>query len=348
MLNDAPLAGFWYVAGASGAFPKRELVPATLLGKSVVLGRGDDGVVFALRDFCPHRGVPLRYGAFDGREIECCYHGWCFNTRGVCTRILSFTDDNATDISRIKVTGYPVREVAGVIWIYLPVDDKRLPDPLPDLPELPVVPGGSFFHVDSIAFPCNIDQAAIGLMDPAHGPFVHRSWWWRTRRSVHEKSKTFRSHGLGFKMVSHKPSTNSRAYKILGGQPRTEIAFQLPGRRTEHIQFGANYVLLLTALTPTGDDATMLHQFVYSSRSLLTRLWPLLKPFGRAFLRQDLEIVRKQREGLEGDHPPLMLMGDADQQAVWYYKLKRDYRLAQSEGRPFVNSVPEKVLRWRS
>jgi len=28
-------------------------------------------------------------------------------------------------------------------------------------------------------FHCGIDHAVIGLMDPAHGPYVHAHWWWR-------------------------------------------------------------------------------------------------------------------------------------------------------------------------
>ena len=30
--------------------------------------------------------------------------------------------------------------------------------------------------------PCNVDHGIIGLMDPAHGPFVHQAWWWRSAR----------------------------------------------------------------------------------------------------------------------------------------------------------------------
>ena len=83
--------------------------------------------------------------------------------------------------------------------------------------------------------PCAIDHAVVGLMDPAHGPFVHRSWWWRSARSIHEKSKGFAASPYGFTMVRHAPSKNSKAYKLLGGAPETEISFSLPGVRIEHI-----------------------------------------------------------------------------------------------------------------
>jgi hypothetical protein len=76
-------------------------------------------------------------------------------------------------------------------------------------------------------------------------------------------------------------------------------------------------------------------------------LKPLLRPFVRAFLRQDRDIMVMQQEGLKFD-PPLMLIDDADRQAKWYYRLKNEYRRARAEGRPFENPVQDRVLRWRS
>ena len=62
--------------------------------------------------------------------------------------------------------------------------------------------------------PCNVDHGIIGLMDPAHGPFVHQSWWWRSEGSIHAKEKQFEplddsEHGgrnAGFRMAAHAPS----------------------------------------------------------------------------------------------------------------------------------------------
>ena len=46
--------------------------------------------------------------------------------------------------------------------------------------------------------------------------------------------------------------------------------------------------------------------------------------------------------------PDLMLVGYADIQARWYYRLKREYRAARAENRPFDNPVEKRTLRWRS
>lgn len=341
------LRNLWYVASPSGALARGKSMPLTLLGEAVLLLRDDAGTVSAIKDFCPHRGIPLRHGRFDGCEVECCYHGWRFNTQGVCTSVPSLADDK-TDISKIRTGSYPVAEQDGIIWIYMRAPGHSDAPPAP--PAMPVTLTGGFRHVDSVTFPCDIDHAVIGLMDPSHGPYVHRSWWWRSTRSMHVKEKTFAPRPLGFAMVRHSPSKNSRAYRILGGSGTrsTEIMFQLPGLRSEHITLGAKNVLLLTALTPVSATETRLHQFFYTDIGFANAILPLVRPFGKRFIGQDMDIVTKQQEGLTENHPPLMLLGDADAQALWYYRLKKEYIAALSEARPFQNPLKERILRWRS
>ena len=346
MSQSELLYDYWYVALPAGKLARAAMQPVTLLGQQVLLLRDKDGRVSALRDFCPHRGMPLRHGQFDGCEVECCYHGWRFDMDGKCTSIPSLVDQN-TDISKIKSGRFECFEKDGLIWVYI-TDPARPSQPATPPPDMPVALDGGFKLVDSLHFPCHIDHAVIGLMDPAHGPYVHRSWWWRTKKSMHAKQKPFAPVGRGFKMVSHKPSSNSRAYKILGGDRTTEIEFQLPGLRTEHITIGKHHVVLLTALTPIDANNTMLHQFMYTTLPLLKLLRPLLLPFGKAFLQQDYKVVKMQQEGLTPGHPSLMLFGDADAQALWYFRLKKESLAAHAEQRPFENGLRAKTLQWRS
>ncbi|NCY26472.1 MAG: aromatic ring-hydroxylating dioxygenase subunit alpha [Alphaproteobacteria bacterium] len=342
------LYDFWYVAAHSGQLKRGQMHALKMLGQPVLLGRDNNNQVFALRDFCPHRGIPLRYGRFDGHEIECCYHGWCFNTQGACTKVPSLAPGDKADISRIKAGRFACIEQEGAIWVYMPPPGVRAAEPQAGPPTTPGPQDKQYYWVDSVTLPCHVDHAVIGLMDPAHGPFVHAAWWWRTQRSMHLKEKQFAPTKLGFKMVSHKPSSNSRAYKILGGDRMTEIAFNLPGLRTEHIMIGTRQISLLTALTPVDEKATVLHQFVHATSPALKALLPLLRPFGRAFIQQDAKVVKMQQEGLQPGHPTLMLLGDADQQALWYFKIKKDWLAATSQNAPFENRIPEKTLRWKS
>lgn len=39
-------------------------------------------------DICPHRLIPLSEGRItDNKELQCAYHGWCFEASGKCTAI---------------------------------------------------------------------------------------------------------------------------------------------------------------------------------------------------------------------------------------------------------------------
>jgi phenylpropionate dioxygenase-like ring-hydroxylating dioxygenase large terminal subunit len=184
-------------------------------------------------------------------------------------------------------------------------------------------------------------------MDPAHGPYVHQQWWWRSKASQHEKAKRFEPREQGFAMVRHEPSRNSRAYAILGGEPLTEITFRIPGLRWEHVTVGKRQVLSLTCLTPVGPKRTRITQIVWSDHPAFLFLKPFIAAGARAFLRQDGDMVNLQNLGLKYD-PALMWIDDADRQAKWYQQLKREWTASRREGRAFINPVEPVTLRWRS
>src|SRR5271169_2356959 len=83
---------FWYPAIRSDEIYGANLAKATLLEVPLVIGRTIEGKPFAMRDSCPHRGMPLSYGHFDGKNLQCCYHGWEFDAcSGRCLAIPSLT-----------------------------------------------------------------------------------------------------------------------------------------------------------------------------------------------------------------------------------------------------------------
>ena len=207
--------------------------------------------------------------------------------------------------------------------------------------------GGGPKLIDRTDFDTHIDQAVVGLMDPTHGPYVHQQWWWRSSSSQHAKAKAFEPRPMGFCMVRHPPSSNSRAYKLLGGAPETEITFRLPGLRWEHIQVGKRQALALTCLTPVNETKTRITQIVWSDHPVMTLLKPIIRIGAKAFLRQDGDMVNLQNEGLKYD-PPLLWIDDADKQAKWYQALKREWVKSRADGRAFVNPVEAATLRWKS
>ncbi|MFM6927708.1 MAG: Rieske 2Fe-2S domain-containing protein [Bdellovibrio sp.] len=341
------LKNVWYVGLPSAELDVNKVQSRKMLGEPVVFYRDSQGKVAAMRDICPHRGIPLSYGRVVNDTLECPYHGWKFNGSGTCTEIPSLCPDQDLNPNKIKVRSYPVHEAQGLIWVFM--GDKDF-----DVSKAPQPPVMKAFGADKkpnltyvVNFPCHVDHAVIGLMDPAHGPYVHKSWFWRSEKTMLEKKKLFGPVEFGFQMIRHQPSKNSKAYKILGGVPTTEITFTLPCVRVEHVQVGSRSFYAFTALTPVDEMNTRVTQLACWDIPWLTLLKPAVNQFAKVFLGQDMDAVTKQQEGLKYD-PSLMLIKDADTQAKWYYSLKTEYQEALEGKRDFMNPVRQTELRWRS
>lgn len=349
------LWGFWYPALRSEEVRGRKLARAMLLEVPLVIGRDAAGRPFALRDVCPHRAFPLSFGEFDGANVECAYHGWQFDAHtGQCRHIPSLTADSKLKCERIYAGSFPCAERDGYIWVFMTNPDGHLLDPAPPAaPELPTF--SSHYKIAHLwaDLPCSVDHGIIGLMDPAHGPFVHQAWWWRTRHSIRDKAKQFEPIPNGFRMSPHAPSANSAPYKILKfatGEPATTtIDFVLPNQRFEQIRAGKYWLSSRTTVTPTRRDLCRL-DFVAAWNILpwFPIVSLIIHVLGPRFIRQDTEVIKKQALGLRyGDR--MMLVDDADRQARWYFELKAAHLESQRDGTPMQHPMtgPE-TLRWRS
>jgi len=347
---------FWYPALRSDQLGPRKLRRAMLLDVPLVLGRDAAGKPFALRDVCPHRAYPLSFGQFDGRAVECAYHGWQFDAHsGQCVHIPSLTADSKLKCERIHVGSFPCAERDGYIWAFMTNPEGRAPESC-SAPPVPVLPTFSERYKTAHLWadlPCDVDQAIIGLMDPAHGPFVHQAWWWRTRHSIRDKSKQFEPITQGFRMSPHAPSANSAPYKILKfitGEPATTtIDFVLPNQRFEQIRAGQYWLSSRTTVTPVRRDFCRLD---FAAAWNILPWFPIV-PFilhvlGPRFIRQDTEVIKKQSLGLKYENR-MLLVDDADRQARWYFDLKAACLESRRTGEPMQHPMSGPVtLRWRS
>src|SRR5580704_6683358 len=381
---------FWYPALRSTEVSGNRLATAMLLEVPLVLGRTADGNAFAMRDSCPHRGIPLSYGHFDGQTLECSYHGWKFEAcTGRCVEIPSLTSQDKLKVERIFAGHYPCEERDGYFWVYMSSGARpaaggtgsrdanrgrerdnaeaqraersaekseasgntsaQSTEPIPSAPKLAVF--SEKYRITYLAcdLPSHVDQGIIGLMDPAHGPFVHQSWYWRSRKSIHEKAKQFEPITTGFRMSKHSPSSNSLPYQVLKkmtGEPvTTTIDFVLTNMRFEEIHSGKLWFSSRATVTPVRRDLCRI-DFVAA--------WDLALPvsifraFAKVFLRQDQETMIQQAEGLQ-HKPRLMLIDDADRPAKWYFALKQNLIESRRTGEQMVHPMDGPVtLRWRS
>jgi Rieske 2Fe-2S family protein len=107
-------ARMWLAAGredavpAPGAFVRRDVA-----GASVLILRGDDGVVRAVHNVCRHRGTrlcTLEQGTLQGR-IQCPYHAWTYGLDG---RLLAAPQMD--EVPGFDKSAYPLRAVALETW----------------------------------------------------------------------------------------------------------------------------------------------------------------------------------------------------------------------------------------
>jgi phenylpropionate dioxygenase-like ring-hydroxylating dioxygenase large terminal subunit len=349
MAADAePLRGLWYMPALAKSLTPGRMRREMLLGEPVLLGRMRDGAAFAVRDICPHRGVPLSAGRILAENtIECPYHGWRFRRDGVCSAIPSLVEGQDLDPEKIRVKSYPLREQDGLLWVYVAAKNEAPKSEPPRVPDVSLgraanqIPRWSETQI----FSCDIDHAVIGLMDPAHAAYVHDHWWWK--RTPRLKKKHYAPLPNGFVMTPHKPS--KPAYSLLG-DVTTEITFELPSTRFEIIRgrlFGRAFTVVgLTVCTPWEAEATAVIQVFYWPRWLFF-IRPFFTILGPTFIADDRKIVELQREGLRFS-PNLMLIQDADQPAIWYHRVKKAWAEALENGTEFANPVQERTLRWRS
>ncbi|OFA03494.1 aromatic ring-hydroxylating dioxygenase subunit alpha [Duganella phyllosphaerae] len=156
----------WYV-GAWASDIKDQPFARTILGEPVVFFRGEDGKVAALEDRCCHRGLPLKFGAIEGNNIVCGYHGATFNCAGKCVAI----PGQARIPSAMAVRSYPVVEQDELIWIW--TGDVAQADPaqivsFPFHQEWP-----HLTHTQHVK--CDWKLMIGNLMDLTHLAYIHKS-----------------------------------------------------------------------------------------------------------------------------------------------------------------------------
>ncbi|QSA99244.1 Rieske 2Fe-2S domain-containing protein [Methylococcus sp. EFPC2] len=86
-----------------------ELVPCKLGNQEIVIMWADGGEPKAYEARCPHEGVSLGQGDFNGRILYCVAHGWVFDGRnGQCLQPAGW-----------QMKEYPLRILDGMVQVDL-------------------------------------------------------------------------------------------------------------------------------------------------------------------------------------------------------------------------------------
>lgn len=167
-LLESGLMNYWYLALPSSEVTFKP-VAITRLSRNLVLWRNEAGEVQAVEDYCPHRGAPLSCGYVYEGKLTCPYHGLQLDGQGVITATPPTPD--SPYVGQKAIDSYPVREVAGAIWIYFgDALHKEAPEPI--FPEEVVSSDWSSF-LFTTTWECNWQIALDNRLDPIHGSYLH-------------------------------------------------------------------------------------------------------------------------------------------------------------------------------
>lgn len=316
------IAGYWYPVMQSRALRNGRPRAIRLFGEAIMFWR-ERGTVYALRDRCPHRGVPLSLGRqeFCG-TVTCRYHGWTFDlASGKLVAALTDGPDSPI-VGKSGVPTYPVAERAGIVWLFYgegqpPPVETHIP------PEL--LAPNAVIEARITERPGDWRYAAENGFDESHGKYLHRDslmmffshppayvrtqigpddWHWLTRKTT--QAVAFAEYpGLG-------AWPKKRFWKLARSVVRVSIA--LPGVLRVHYGGWIHFEWYLA----TDDGRHRYVQFVVKHASGIgawlfrLRYWLLLRwVFHVQFNDQDAQMVELMRT------PPEQLFGPDHSLIAW-------------------------------
>jgi 5,5'-dehydrodivanillate O-demethylase oxygenase subunit len=161
---------FWHPVAAVAELLDEPVKAVKLLGEKLALFRAEDGSYGLVAERCPHRGTSLACAMIEGNTIVCAYHAWKFDKNGQCLETPAEAPTSKLK-DRIKIAGYPVQEMAGLLWAYLGEA------PVPLLPRFEhMVRDDWEWDVGISRMPCNWLQVAENTLDPLHIEYLHMKY----------------------------------------------------------------------------------------------------------------------------------------------------------------------------
>ncbi len=137
-----------------------------LLGQNLIVAETASEVV-ALGDKCAHRSSSLSLGWVEGDCVRCPYHGWVYNSKGVCIEIPSAPGAPIPPTAR--VASYEAKEAYGLVWVRL---DSALDIPVPPCPDWDN-PEMKCLHGEPYVWRTSAARRLENFVDLSHFAFVH-------------------------------------------------------------------------------------------------------------------------------------------------------------------------------
>ena len=323
------LENVWYACEFSHTVTNQP-TQIKLWDQKIVLYRDTSGNVVALNDVCPHRGAALSLGKVHGDCIQCPYHGWQFQTDGKCTQIPA-NPPHGTIPRRASVSGYPVQEKYGFVWIFwgdLPPEDCP---PLPTIPNFP----DSSWQPSYLELTINAHYSRLveNLTDPVHTPFIHTDSF---GGGISQDTQMFTQGQLSvedwsgnyFLTIKQAAPQKGLYWRYIQSKQQQEtkitLAFYLPNLALQTLDFKFGFCQYF-CLVPVNEGTTLVKLIHF--RNFLTHplLDSLFRKINLKILKEDLPVVESQfpRKVPDDLGEELHVAGDA--LSVAYRKLRQKH-----------------------
>jgi 5,5'-dehydrodivanillate O-demethylase len=158
---------YWQPVLLSSELEVGKALPIRRLDEDLTIYRGHSGKPYVIDYRCAHRQTLLHIGWIEDDCLRCFFHGWKYDGTGQCVEQPA---ENSRFAAKVKVTGYPTHEYAGLIFAYL---GEGEPPPFPLQPELERDYGVTWAY--GMTWPCNWFQRIENSFDAVHVSFVHRN-----------------------------------------------------------------------------------------------------------------------------------------------------------------------------
>ena len=294
------LAEYWYAAAKSDEVGTDRPVGAVVLGEMVVLWRGADRRVLAMKDRCLHRNALLSEGdVFDGC-LGCPYHGWTYDASGRCINIPSEGPNGKAPEQERRLETYPVLERDGLVWVWMGVGTQPDKEPF-SMPHY-ATPGWGAYYMKT-RFQNNVTNLVENFMDVPHTVFVHKGWFRSRSRKRVPTTVERTDHSV---LVTYDQPRDSIGFteKILNPQGLPMVhtdKFYMPNTTRVDYVFGdeARAFVITSTCTPISEYETEVYTLISYKLGLFNAVARFFLPaYTRKVIEQDVDIMAIQGRGL--------------------------------------------------
>lgn len=324
------LKDYWYVACLSSELRRDRPLAREVLGVPLVVFRDERGAARALRDRCLHRHARLSAGEVIGGRLCCPYHGWAYDGEGRCVEVPSLgpaqrgqvLDEEGhrreglhlapCDVGRVET--FPTCEQDGLVYVLMGGDPSRARRPPFRVPRLGEPGWTTYFMVTW--FPNGVTNLVENFMDVPHTVFVHRGWFRNKAQKRVPATVERRSTGEVLVTYHQQEDVVSGLGRLFNptGEPMVHTDhFFAPNVTRVDYGFGPRSGFVINSqCTPVGPTSTWVYTAISYRlpwdlpRALVARaLRPLVRWYTTQVIRQDVEIMGVQRDGLLRDGRPI-------------------------------------------